>query len=188
MTYLRWSFLTLLGVCALVLIVACGGSDDKSTQTPSATAKLTREEAERQAGFTFLIPTYLPAKVNPEPQYIVFGGKRGIDVRYSSAGDGKEAESPTIYVHEQNEGELIPNVSPVLETIKGTSVQVSEVSAGDPVPGATADVTGVWSQGELKLSVEVIWGLNSTPVVLTDEMRTEARKVIESIISQQPSP
>jgi hypothetical protein len=130
----------------------------------------------------------LPAKANPDPQYIVYAQNRGVDVRYSPAGDGKEAESPTIIVHEQEGGKLVLNIPGVTETIAGTSVDVSEVSSGDAVPGATADVTGIWAQGELKLSVEVLWGSGTDPVELTDEMRAIARRVIESMISQQPSP
>jgi hypothetical protein len=184
----RRSFWTILGACVLAVIVACGGSSDTpASQTPTASPALTRAEAEQQAGFTFLLPSNLPAKVDPEPQYTVLARNRGVNIRYSPAGDGKEAESPTILLHEQNGGGLEPNAAYVTETIGGISVKISDVTIGD-VPAATADVTGVWSQGTLQLSAEIIWGLDSTPVELTDEMKAVARRTIESIISPQSSP
>lgn len=171
----------LLGICTL-LVVGCGSSTDDPTGTPSATPKLTRAEAEQLAGFAILLPSALPAKVDPTPEYKALGARHGIDVFYYPQGNSHDPESPSVHLHEQNTGTLVPNGPFVTEAVGATAVQISEVDRNE-VAGFPATITWVWSQGELKLSATFLWGSETDLVDLTDEFRAVARRFAESIIN-----
>ena len=167
------------------------------SEYPTPTASI--EEMERVGGFPFIFPSYLPEGMERKmvlgawaQTVSVFDGVRKI------GGPGEEVaiyptrlDLPYISIEERMAPfpESFPRSSTDVEHISIGNIEVAcethSPSGEDRFPVMQCD----WLTGEIGVSILFSWDLErAIPGLITEEMRQEAMKVVESMIAAPEHP
>jgi hypothetical protein len=188
--------LNLDGAATLVIIIvlavllnACGESalQGAGTGTPVVAQDVTRvdtlSQAESLLPFQVTLPSFLPAGVSHTPELLVRhdddGRPEQLDALYLEEDTGSPGVSRLRIIELSGRSFLPDTLNFEVVDINGVSVQFATRLGGD-----LAEAAAAWSHEGIGYNVEFLWlsDEGTSDGEVTDQMRAEALKVIESII------
>jgi len=148
---------------------------------------VTLEEARAILPFEIVLPSFLPGGVSNDPRLEVYKDSEGeLSGFIATYGEDKSAPSdvPRLRIHVSEE----PGGLPATDSALHDSVNIGGIEVRLAVsPEARSDIWAAWSQGEIDCFLLFAW-INAEGGELghvSDQMKADALKVIESMIEQQ---
>ena len=169
------------GLCSQVR-----SSSQQGTPTPvvqDVTRVDTLSQAESLVPFQVTLPSFLPAGVSHTPELLVRhdddGRPEQLDALYLEEDTGSPGVSRLRIIELSGRSFLPDTLNFEVVDINGVSVQLATRLGGD-----LAEAAAAWSHEGIGYNVEFIWlsDEGTSDGEVTDQMRAEALKVIESMI------
>ncbi len=174
-------FVPLIGICSQVR-----SSSQQGTPTPvvqDVTRVDTLSQAESLLPFQVTLPSFLPAGVSHTPELLVLhdddGRPEQLQALYLEEDTGSPDVSRLRIIELSGRSFLPDTLNFEVVDINGVSVQFATGLGGDP-----AEAVAAWSHEGIGYNVEFLWlsDEGTSDGEVTDQMRAEALKVIESMI------
>ncbi len=146
----------------------------------------TLSEAQSLASFEIVLPSYVPSGTSAEPDIFYApdapNTPEGARIVFSAIRSGPD-DQPGLQVtilEAPGDFSLSRDYQPEVVTILGYPVQLTT----DPGDEGEARIMSAWKQGNTAMGVEFLWFSDGdSHGTVTDEMRADALRVIESMIS-----
>jgi hypothetical protein len=175
-----------------VFLASCDGAGEAERQTatpvwePDVLRRVTVDEARSLLDFEPTLPSFVPRGALQTPDLRVLGDEPGkadyLEVMYWDDGSAPPGVTPVRI----RLSELLGHTS-MADAFEPEVIDVAGVDvdfAVGPFGGLYADIMAAWTHNEVSVEAEFYWVTDDDPSerLVTQEMRTDALKMIESMI------